>query len=1380
MEVINTFEKGLNSDISKLSTPNGNYLDAKNIDIILDESNSSLVITNSKGNKLQSGFPGIGQIHSWSLKPFVENVTIKTTIGIGTIIDTWTSNEATTNSDLAEFIKETWAVYIANGNISVYSNASNVVIVENDPIYVSLGNNTAIDRNFDREIIFSIPSDSHFPIGYTTINSDIYIITTTGTSPTGGGYGFIWKYTYNSQTFDPSSTSMELIYGAPLNMSTYFNIPPTAIVGRYETEAIQKIWFTDFFNPLRFINVADPEVMAEHPSLLSITPEITMYKPILSDVNDGGSVIDTGVYQLTYRMTKTNGVSTVYSPFSNIVSLGLTPLSSGYQDYVGGPGTTNKTIAWNLTNLDVDFDFVEIVVIKRTEDSVNSVAVATLTHTLAINNRGSLSITIDGDSITNGLDIDLSELLDIANSHFTHCKTIAEKDNLLIASNLKNVNTNLNLSYDARAYRAQNPNSVTIPLIRNGVSSLYALSDLTQISKNPKENDNINDYTDDSTESLYKPNSDIPGGSGTNISYEFTTTAIQIDNAPAVVSPYSPYVSTDRSNNVARLEVDSPTNPQEYSLGGDYQGFSNPQTGGLLKGYRRGEIYRFGIQFYTKEHIPLFVEWIGDIKFPEAWEKNTNAYYEDWAVTGGKAFTGLDDFKTSSIKDGKLYGHSLGIEFTVKNIPSNISGYSIVRLERKDSDRRILFQGFSDGGYEDFGRKEYFWGRDQGGNIVTTFTVANRGFLKTPGINTGSRTLSSQHKLVHKYTSFISANGTSVSTNSITRSFKYNNLSIINSNTKSDLLDVISVSGEEHHTSSKDSKGDTIINRCFDFKTDRFTSYGNPAYYYRLNNVGPNVPPVLPSRFSVYIINAVTDVPNQYGGVTHNDRSSSEYISCGHFRPSPIAASARVSETSQIFGGDTYVSPYDSMTQRKDFADPGKRLEYAQVGIVPLEVDINIGLMGSTKANKDHTQAANDASLDIKENNNYLFVYSAEDNLRKFYPKPSNLEEIDEWVNRHAASETKINGESNESWADFKIADVWDVDGVHGPINSIKTFGSRLYYWQDKAFGVMHVNPRAVVGDISNPDITEQIQLGLGNKLQRHDNLSTTAGTQHQGSVINSASALYWFDINTKKIYKYTTGDKGGINSISDLKGLYSFLNKNVSDELLDKPVWEINGSTSGITTAYDHRSHNVYFTIHNNGSDTPFTIAYNELMKSFVSFYSFTPTMLMNDSKNVFSFDPDKVLYVHNRGDYGNYYGQVYESSLKFMVNQNPRVIKTFDNISMETTSIDPNEINQRRDTWNKLRVTTSHQNTDFIDLVYDQNIKRVERDWRLAIPRNRVLYTNSDSPDIYTDISPTKKKFGERMRDHSAQVELVYENKDNNLLLTNYIGTTVRESKR
>jgi len=129
--------------------------------------------------------------------------------------------------------------------------------------------------------------------------------------------------------------------------------------------------------------------------------------------------------------------------------------------------------------------------------------------------------------------------------------------------------------------------------------------------------------------------------------------------------------------------------------------------------------------------------------------------------------------------------------------------------------------------------------------------------------------------------------------------------------------------------------------------------------------------------------------------------------------------------------------------------------------------------------------------------------------------------------------------------------------------------------------------------------------------------------------------------------------------------------------------------------------------------------------------------------------------------------------------VNDNPGYTKVFDNIVWDSQAKN-GIININDDTWKSIRVTNDYQNTDVIPLVYDINIKRKERSWQLAIPRNRVLYTTSNSPDIYTDLSLTAKPFGERIRDKYIQVELTYDNALNHQLLTNNVKTIYRVSDR
>ena len=147
----------------------------------------------------------------------------------------------------------------------------------------------------------------------------------------------------------------------------------------------------------------------------------------------------------------------------------------------------------------------------------------------------------------------------------------------------------------------------------------------------------------------------------------------------------------------------------------------------------------------------------------------------------------------------------------------------------------------------------------------------------------------------------------------------------------------------------------------------------------------------------------------------------------------------------------------------------------------------------------------------------------------------------------------------------------------------------------------------------------------------------------------------------------------------------------------------------------------------------------------------------------------------------YINYYNNLYKSYIKFIVNENPIITKTFDNLELSTQSFNLNTgIDQNRDTWNRIRITNDYQNTDWETLIYNSNIKRIERTWKLAIPRNKVIYTNSDSPNIYNDISSSAKEFGERIRDKYIQIELEYDNLNNNHLKTNFIKTICRKSIR
>ena len=61
-----TFEGGLNLDLSQAFNKKGTYIDALNVDIILDEINGSISLTNLKGDKLQVSIPDTGNVYNYT------------------------------------------------------------------------------------------------------------------------------------------------------------------------------------------------------------------------------------------------------------------------------------------------------------------------------------------------------------------------------------------------------------------------------------------------------------------------------------------------------------------------------------------------------------------------------------------------------------------------------------------------------------------------------------------------------------------------------------------------------------------------------------------------------------------------------------------------------------------------------------------------------------------------------------------------------------------------------------------------------------------------------------------------------------------------------------------------------------------------------------------------------------------------------------------------------------------------------------------------------------------------------------------------------------------------------------------------------------------
>ena len=686
-----------------------------------------------------------------------------------------------------------------------YLDSKNIRIIANENPGES-GINVNVKGNlfsFDLELPPRTPGDDPVPavpIGHASIRNDLYIFATynfdknpgniVGTgelNPTSMAGGGIFKITFDLVTDEV--TNINLIYENQfLNLSVQH---PIEAVGRFETQGVQRLYFTDNFNPVRTINVADPNVMSVQPDDLQLSPSTTFSKPEILEVVNSGS-LPAGMYQYAYRLVTKSGSQSRFSPFTGFLHVvAASELGDPYWTYTEdpqdisqyegvAPGTIcNKGVRLQVENVDTDYSVIEFAAIYK-----SSIEGVSSSYIFSRKTIGSPTITALHSTNT-----DIVSLISLAEiTSFTYnikrAKTITSKDNRLF---LGNVITPLEeLEFNARAYRYKRDDGNTHPMGEGNVTTYVSDTEFDPTNYNQENytaeqlqllldadnpyNENLLAVTDNDKRYVYQDNGYILGGTGPNVSYRFVKKEFDGDE----------FVSGDPATTPPFIET-KPSSATDCGVGVDWLDYKNPLAVEKYKGYQRDEIYRFGIVLYDKKGNPGFVNWVGDIRFPRFKDfditNSADLYnytlsqtrsktqaaqgtpYQETGSQSGASFSGwtaegeLVSFteginttlnagygRNDTIDTHSLY--VLGIEFTVnlpQSIKNKVSGYSIVRVERTDIDRSVFGQGM--------GSYLYLFA-SQGENIGSTFRLAHSAYMATWAHNNGDTSERTDHGMI--------------------------------------------------------------------------------------------------------------------------------------------------------------------------------------------------------------------------------------------------------------------------------------------------------------------------------------------------------------------------------------------------------------------------------------------------------------------------------------------------------------------------------------------------------------------------------------------------------------------------------------------------------
>lgn len=436
--------------------------------------------------------------------------------------------------------------------------------------------------------------------------ADLYLLTTNTV------VDCIWKY--NVSTY--ANPSITLIYINSLGWSVNYNYD---IVVNHESASVKRIYIADGVHQVFSINLLGTTNMVKPKKVFSMVPQFNFSQPEIIDHLSGGSHTS-GYIQYAYNLYNINGGQTNLSPLSEMQVMSKANGGGEVNEIIG------KSNVITISNIDTSYDYVRVYSIKYND--LNVTPTVSVIGDYSIDSTATLRLVDDGRiKYTSSI-----EQLTFLGGIELVPRCIIGKKNRLILANLQENPWDLNVDltvdsanfFDSRCYSATSGGIVALlvdasPVTVDQTGRAYTISGVNI----PTTHDCIQDYT-----YLYHPNEvagTVYGGEGRHLSYKIKETSVANINTA---------------------------------------GYDEEE----IRSMKRGETYRWAVQFYNSRSQKSKPQWIADVRVPVL-------------------YTGMAN------------GTRVTIEFTISPTGHNILaaqdviGYKFLRVERTSVDKTIVAQG---------------------------------------------------------------------------------------------------------------------------------------------------------------------------------------------------------------------------------------------------------------------------------------------------------------------------------------------------------------------------------------------------------------------------------------------------------------------------------------------------------------------------------------------------------------------------------------------------------------------------------------------------------------------------------------------------------------
>ena len=293
-------------------------------------------------------------------------------------------------------------------------------ITENE-LYRKTGENNGVEETLDFAGIL---------IGWNVLNNHVVLFTTEGTVDR------IYRVDYEEEAgSDEKVFKRELLFEGHLGFDLKF---PIESVVYHETEDIQKVYWVDGLNVLRFMNfVQKPDtVTGLYPwqdsegnyddTYFDSNRAVDFGVQVSISKDNSGNARPNGVIQYLLTYYNKHGQESGYVWVSDLVY--LSPVSSGGSE----DSTNNNSVILNISNLDNRFSYFRIYSVFRS--ALNGTAVAYIVFDGKTD--GGSAVVVDNNSHLTA--VDSSQLLYLGSQHVI-AGTLTHKDQTLFLGNLSSV-----------------------------------------------------------------------------------------------------------------------------------------------------------------------------------------------------------------------------------------------------------------------------------------------------------------------------------------------------------------------------------------------------------------------------------------------------------------------------------------------------------------------------------------------------------------------------------------------------------------------------------------------------------------------------------------------------------------------------------------------------------------------------------------------------------------------------------------------------------------------------------------------------------------------------------------------------------------------------